>query len=292
MDTRRLSAYGRLMRVDRPIGTLLLLWPTLWALLMAAEGLPSLHLALVFGAGVFLMRSAGCVINDFADRKFDGHVKRTAQRPLVTGEATAKEAIWLFVGLCLVAFLLVLTLNTFTIILSVGGVLLAAVYPFTKRFTHLPQFALGAAFSWAIPMAFAAVQGQVPAYAWLLFVANLCWTVAYDTLYAMVDRDDDEKVGIKSTARLFGRFDLLAVGLLQSATLVLLLVLFKQLELSWPAWLSLAVAAFLFVRQQTQVKGRDRDACFNAFLANNSVGWVISLGLAASYLAPAWFLSA
>ncbi|TCI01399.1 4-hydroxybenzoate octaprenyltransferase [Corallincola luteus] len=281
---QKLSAYGRLMRVDRPIGTLLLLWPTLWALLIAAQGVPEWHLLVVFGLGVFLMRSAGCVINDFADRNFDGYVTRTQQRPLVTGEASAKEALGLFLVLSFFAFLLVLTLNTFTIVLSVGGLVLAACYPFTKRFTNLPQVVLGAAFSWAIPMAFAAVLGEVPRYAWWLFAANLSWTVAYDTLYAMVDRDDDEKVGIKSTARLFGRYDLLAVGVLQSMTLLLLALLFTELDLGWAAWLSLLIAALLFISQQVQVKARERNACFQAFLANNRVGWVLSLGLLTSYL--------
>ena len=210
------NAYARLMRLDKPVGIYLLLWPTLWALLMAAQGLPPLGITLIFVAGVVVMRSAGCVINDYADRKVDGSVKRTAQRPLATGEVSAKQALQLFAALIALAFVLVLFLNWQTIALSVVALLLAASYPFMKRYTNLPQVVLGAAFGWAIPMAFMAVIETVPAYGWWLFIANLLWTVAYDTMYAMVDRDDDVKIGVKSTAILFGDLDRLMIGILQA----------------------------------------------------------------------------
>ncbi|MGL5762845.1 MAG: 4-hydroxybenzoate octaprenyltransferase, partial [Plesiomonas shigelloides] len=222
MLREKLSAYWRLMRMDRPIGTLLLLWPTLWALWLAAQGQPNWPVLLVFVLGVVVMRAAGCVINDYADRHFDGHVKRTANRPLPSGDVRPSEARWLFVALVALAFVLVLTLNSLTIVLSLVALALAAVYPFMKRFTHLPQLVLGVAFGWSIPMAFAAQMNLLPLSCWLLLLANICWTVAYDTQYAMVDRDDDLRIGIKSTAILFGRFDKLIIGLLQLATLLLL----------------------------------------------------------------------
>src|SRR5690554_3638454 len=208
----RYDAYRALMRMDKPIGTWLLLWPTFWALLIAGSGDPSVRLVAVFAAGVFLMRSAGCVINDFADRKLDGHVSRTQDRPLATGAVSTAEALLLFAVLVLLAFLLVLSLNWLTVSLSVIALILASAYPFAKRFTHLPQVLLGAAFSMAIPMAFAAVEYRLPLIAWVLFAANVVWTVAYDTEYAMADRADDKRIGIKSTAILFGRFDVLAVA--------------------------------------------------------------------------------
>lgn len=278
------QAYWQLMRADKPIGIYLLLWPTVWALLVAAEGLPSLHITLVFILGVVVMRSAGCVINDYADRHVDGAVKRTAGRPLVTGQVSSKEALQLFFVLLLVAFLLVLTLNWQTVALSVGGLLLASVYPFMKRYTYLPQFFLGLAFSWAIPMAFMAIQEQVPPQAWALFVANLLWTVAYDTEYAMVDRDDDIQIGVKSTAILFGQHDRLIIGLLQFATLGVLFAVAVQLGWHWPAYLGLIVAAGLFAYQQWMIRARHRDACFRAFLDNHYVGLVIAVGIAVNYL--------
>ncbi|HAB24724.1 MAG TPA: 4-hydroxybenzoate octaprenyltransferase, partial [Pantoea sp.] len=201
----KFQAYSRLMRIDKPIGTLLLLWPTLWALWLSDMGVPPLSVLVVFVLGVFVMRAAGCVINDFADRKVDGFVKRTAGRPLPSGAVSEKEAKILFVLLGLLAFALVLTMNLMTILLSLGGLALAWCYPFMKRYTHLPQVVLGAAFGWAIPMAWAAVSESLPLECWLVFLANICWTVAYDTQYAMVDRDDDIKIGVKSTAILFGR---------------------------------------------------------------------------------------
>lgn len=279
LSTARLNAYWQLMRADKPIGTYLLLWPTLWALWLAAEGLPQRHLLLIFCAGVFLMRSAGCVINDFADRHFDGHVKRTANRPLPSGKVKSGEALSLFLLLSLTAFVLVLFTNPLTIGLSFIAVVLAASYPFMKRFHHLPQVVLGAAFAWGIPMAFAAEQNQVPLLAWVIFAANLCWTVAYDTLYAMVDRDDDLNIGIKSSAILFGRHDLLIIGLLQLATLGLLAWAGELAGLGgWYAAALLGVAA-LFLQQQWQVRLRQREQCFQAFLANHWVGMLVFAGI-------------
>ncbi|KEA54392.1 4-hydroxybenzoate polyprenyltransferase [Mangrovibacter sp. MFB070] len=282
----KLLAFHRLMRTDKPIGALLLLWPTLWALWLAAPGVPPVTILLVFIAGVWLMRAAGCVVNDFADRKFDGHVKRTARRPLPSGDVTVREAITLFGVLVLLAFVLVLTLNTMTILLSVAGLALAWVYPFMKRYTHLPQVVLGAAFGWSIPMAFSAVSEQLPLSCWLLFLANILWAVAYDTQYAMVDRDDDLKIGVKSTAILFGRYDKLIIGILQVAVLALLVLVGWLNHLSGAFYWSLLLAAGLFSYQQKLIAGRDRDACFKAFMNNNYVGLVLFLGLFVHYLPP------
>ncbi|PSU32933.1 4-hydroxybenzoate octaprenyltransferase [Photobacterium lutimaris] len=282
----KMKAFWQLARFDRPIGSLLLLWPTLWALFLAAEGMPNPHVMLVFVLGVIFMRAAGCVINDFADRNFDGHVKRTAKRPMPSGKVSEREALALFGLLVLVSFLLVLTMNTLTIMLSVVAVILAAAYPFMKRYTHLPQLVLGMAFGWSIPMAYAAQAGELPAVAWLLFVANILWTIAYDTQYAMVDRDDDVKVGIKSTAILFGRFDKMIIGLLQLGTLVLLIAVGAIEELSQVYYWCLLLASSLFVYQQMLLRGREREPCFKAFLNNNYVGMLICVGIAASvYLA-------
>ncbi|MBL5861681.1 4-hydroxybenzoate octaprenyltransferase [Serratia fonticola] len=278
------QAYCHLMRIDKPIGTLLLLWPTLWALWLAGGKVPSPSVLLVFVLGVFLMRAAGCVVNDYADRAFDGHVKRTAGRPMPSGRVSEKEAKILFVSLVLVSFALVLTLNAMTIWLSLAALALAWVYPFMKRVTNLPQVVLGAAFGWSIPMAYAAVSESLPLSCWLLFLANICWTVAYDTLYAMVDRDDDLKIGIKSTAVLFGRHDKLIVGLLQFATLLLMLWVGYLMQLGGAFYWSLLLAGALFIHQQKQVASRDRDACFRAFLNNNYVGLVLFIGIALSYV--------
>ncbi|CAI1971374.1 4-hydroxybenzoate octaprenyltransferase [Serratia fonticola] len=278
------QAYCHLMRIDKPIGTLLLLWPTLWALWLAGGGVPSPSVLLVFVLGVFLMRAAGCVVNDYADRAFDGHVKRTAGRPMPSGRVSEKEAKILFVSLVLVSFALVLTLNAMTIWLSLAALALAWVYPFMKRVTNLPQVVLGAAFGWSIPMAYAAVSESLPLSCWLLFLANICWTVAYDTLYAMVDRDDDLKIGIKSTAVLFGRHDKLIVGVLQFATLLLMLWVGYLMQLGGAFYWSLLLAGALFIHQQKQVAGRERDACFRAFLNNNYVGLVLFIGIALSYV--------
>jgi 4-hydroxybenzoate polyprenyltransferase len=275
----KFQAYSRLMRIDKPIGTLLLLWPTLWALWLSGMGVPPLSVLVVFVLGVFVMRAAGCVINDFADRKVDGFVKRTAGRPLPSGAVSEKEAKILFVLLGLVAFALVLTMNLMTILLSVGGLALAWCYPFMKRYTHLPQVVLGAAFGWAIPMAWAAVSESLPLECWLVFLANICWTVAYDTQYAMVDRDDDINIGVKSTAILFGRYDKLIIGLLQLATLGLLALVGLLMQLNALFFWSLLGAAVLFIYQQKLIVRRERDACFQGFLNNNYVGLVVFIGV-------------
>lgn len=287
LTQNKLLAYHRLMRTDKPIGALLLLWPTLWALWVATPGVPPLWILAVFVAGVWLMRAAGCVVNDYADRKFDGHVKRTANRPLPSGQVTGKEARILFVVLVLLSFMLVLTLNTMTILLSVAALALAWVYPFMKRYTHLPQVVLGAAFGWSIPMAFAAVSESVPLSCWLMFLANILWAVAYDTQYAMVDRDDDLKIGIKSTAILFGRHDKLIIGILQVAVLALMVAIGRLNGLNWEFYWSVLVAGLLFAYQQKLIAKREREACFKAFLNNNYVGLVLFLGLAMSYPALA-----
>ncbi|UZK02490.1 4-hydroxybenzoate octaprenyltransferase [Venatoribacter cucullus] len=276
-----------LTRLNRPIGSYLLLGPTLWALWIAAQGVPDWHLLVIFTLGVFLMRSAGCIINDFADRKVDGHVKRTKDRPLATGRLTPKQALQGFAVLVVLAFLLVLLTNQLTIMLSVAALGLASLYPFMKRYTHLPQLFLGAAYSMAIPMAFAAQSNDIPQVAWLLYAANMAWTVAYDTLYAMVDRDDDLLIGVKSTAILFGDLDLAMVGLLYGITLLSLLAAFGQLALAWPAYLGLLAGALYFGWLLYRVRSRSREACFDAFLSNYWFGLIIWAGLAGSYLLTA-----
>ncbi|KPQ02818.1 4-hydroxybenzoate octaprenyltransferase [Marinobacter sp. HL-58] len=281
----RLADYARLLRLDRPIGSLLLLWPTYWALWLAADGFPGIGNFIVFTLGVFLMRAAGCAINDFADRKVDRHVKRTRNRPLTTGRIEAWEAVALFAGICLVAFLMVvLFTNTLTLYLSFGGVILAFIYPFMKRYTHLPQLFLGAAFSWAIPMAWAAEAGEVTRMAWLLFTANVLWTVAYDTLYAMVDRDDDLKIGIKSTAILFGEADRAVIAILQALVVLILVLVGHQAELGVFYYLGLVAMACLFVFQQHLARYRERDGCFKAFLNNNWAGFAVFTGLLADLI--------
>lgn len=280
----RFKSYLQLMRFDRPIGTLLLLWPTLWALWLAAGGFPQWHLLLIFSLGVLLMRSAGCVINDYADRGVDGHVRRTAQRPLATGAVSAREALLLFAALCGAAFVLVLFTNRLTILLSFVAVALAATYPFMKRYTHLPQVVLGAAFGWSIPMAFAAQSGEVPRAAWLLFSANLLWTIAYDTFYAMVDREDDLKIGVKSTAILFGDDDRLATATLQVLTLLTLIFVGVQFKLAYWFYVALIGVAVLFVHQQWLIRERRPDLCFRAFIDNNRVGALIFAGIFLHYL--------
>lgn len=276
--------YKLLMRMDKPIGTLLLLWPCFWALWLASEGIPSIALIMVFAAGVLVMRSAGCVINDYADRHIDGYVKRTENRPLVNGSVTYKEARQLFMLLILIAFALALTLSWQTIVLSFVALILASVYPFMKRHTHLPQVVLGAAFSWSMPMAYMAASGSLPAVLWVLYLANLTWTVAYDTMYAMVDREDDIKIGVKSTAILFGQLDRLAVLLLQLTTLLLLVWVGQTLDLSFIFYFSLVLAAGLFGYQQWLIRARQREACFTAFLNNNYVGMVIFIGIVGHYV--------
>lgn len=278
------NAYWRLMRADKPIGTYLLLWPTYWALWIAAGGWPGWQLFVVFTLGVVVMRAAGCVINDYADRHVDGAVERTAQRPLATGEVSEKGALRLFAGLIALAFMLVLQLNLATIALSVVALGLAASYPFMKRYTHLPQVVLGAAFSWAIPMAFMATNEQLGLVVWLLFAANLLWTVAYDTQYAMVDRDDDILIGIKSTAILFGRFDVVIISLLQLLTLLLLIAVGELLALSVWYYLGVAGMAILFVYQYGLIYQRQRQACFKAFLNNHYAGLLVAGGIMLHYL--------
>ena len=279
----RLRQYALLMRLDRPIGSLLLLWPTLWALWIAGAGHPDPKVVIVFVLGVVLMRSAGCVINDYADRRVDPHVARTKQRPLAAGRVTSREALWLFAGLCVVAFALVLTMNALTVALSFGAVALAALYPFMKRYTHLPQVVLGMAFGWAIPMAFAAETGAVPPLAWLLFVANILWTTAYDTMYAMVDRDDDLRIGVKSTAILFGDADRVLIALLQGMALFALVLVGRQAGLGGYFHLGLAVAAALALYQLYLIRNRDGAGCFKAFLNNNWFGAAVFAGIALDY---------
>jgi len=280
------NAYWRLMRFDKPIGILLLLWPTWWALLLAGNGRPSLRNILIFSCGVVLMRAAGCVMNDIADREYDPHVERTRLRPLASGELTLKQALGLFLVLMLLAFLLVLMTNLLTIKLAFVGALLASAYPFFKRFTHLPQVVLGIAFGWGIPMAFAAEINSVPAIAWWLLLINTIWSVIYDTLYAMVDREDDLAVGIKSTAIFFGRFDLLIIGALMVLMIILLAIMGARIGLAWPWFAGLLIATGLFTRQLYISRHREPNACFRAFLNNNWVGLFIFLGLLASLLLP------
>lgn len=283
----RLKDYALLLRLNRPIGSLLLLWPTYWALWLAADGLPDIGNLIVFTLGVFLMRAAGCAINDFADRKVDRHVKRTKDRPLTSGRIQPWEAIALFAGICLLAFLMVvLFTNSLTLYLSFGGVVLAFIYPFMKRHTHLPQLFLGAAFSWAIPMAWAAEAGEITRLAWLLFTANVLWTVAYDTLYAMVDRDDDLKIGVKSTAILFGDGDRAIIAVLQSLVVLILFLVGRQAELGAIFYLGVITMACLFVFQQHLARFRDREGCFKAFLNNNWAGFAVFLGLMIDLMMP------
>lgn len=276
--------YGRLIRIERPIGSYLLLWPTLWALWIASEGMPDLKLLVIFVLGVFIMRSAGCAVNDIADRNIDAHVERTRDRPLAAGSITLREALAVFSLLVLLAFVLVLQLNLLTILFSVAAAILAASYPFMKRYHSLPQAYLGLAFSSAIPMAFTAVTNQLPPPgAWLLFAANLLWTTAYDTMYGMCDREDDLKLGMKSTAILFGDYDKLWVGVLQLGTLLLLSIVGQLNDLGLWFWLSLLVASGFFVYQQYLIRDRDRLLSFRAFLNNNWVGLTIFIGIFLDY---------
>ena len=280
----KIKAYLQLIRFERPIGTLLLLWPTLMALWLAALGTPQWHLLLIFCLGVFLMRSAGCAINDFADRKVDGAVKRTSNRPLVTGRLSPCESVIIFIGLSLLAFGLVLLTNTLTIILSFGAISLAACYPFVKRYSHWPQIVLGASFSWSIPMAFAAQTNMLPPELWYFYSANLLWTLAYDTIYAMVDRDDDKKIGVKSTAILFGSADRIIIAVIQCSSLALLLIVGTKFDLGIFYYGGLAIASCLFIYQQYLIKDRQREDCFKAFQNNNYVGLVLFAGTAINYL--------
>jgi len=276
----RLGQYWKLVRGDRPIGVLLLLWPTWWALWIAAAGVPPLWTLFVFTAGVWLTRSAGCVINDYADRWLDPQVERTRTRPLATGAVSGREALLVFAALMLVAFALVLTLNRLTLYLSVVGLFLAASYPYLKRYTYLPQVYLGLAFGWGIPMAFAAVQGTVPPVAWVLYCANILWATAYDTWYAMVDRDDDIRAGSKSTAILFGELDLVAQGVLYALVFLAFYLVGRQAQLGMYYWAAMAIAAVLVVYEFVIARHRERESCFRAFLHNNWVGAVLFAGIA------------
>ena len=273
----------QLTRMDKPIGIYLLLWPTLWALWVAAKGVPSLGNLLIFVLGVILTRAGGCVINDFADRKVDGHVKRTEQRPMASGKISSKEALVFFALLMGVSFLLVLCTNATTIWLSFGGLALAASYPFMKRYTYYPQVVLGAAFSWGMPMAFTAETGSLPAAAWLLYIANLLWTVAYDTYYAMTDREDDLKIGVKSTAILFGDADRVIILSLQGLALGCLLLAGSHFELGGWFHLGLLAAAGCFVWVFWYTRDRDPQRCFKAFLHNHWAGLAIFVGIVLNY---------
>lgn len=280
---KKLDVYIRLTRLDKPIGILLLLWPTLWALLIAGNGKPDWFVVLIFIAGTVLMRSAGCVMNDIADHQFDGYVERTQHRPLPNNEATKKEAYILAAVLSLIAFALVNLLNQLTVQLSVLALFLAMTYPLTKRFFAMPQAYLGIAFGFGIPMAFAALNNAVPAVAWLLLLANVFWAVAYDTEYAMVDRDDDLKIGIRSSAITFGRFDVAAVMLCYVATLTLLALVGAHLQINMIYYAGLSAAAGSAVYHYSLIRNRDRASCFKAFLGNNWFGFFVFAGMLAAY---------
>lgn len=280
----RFPYFIALARLDKPIGIYLLLWPTLWGLWFAAEGWPGWHLLLVFVLGTILTRAAGCVMNDIADRNFDGHVKRTRNRPLPQGHVSVEEAVVFMGALLFVALLLVLTTNWSTVGLAVGGAFVAAIYPFMKRYTYMPQAILGVAFSFGIPMAFAAHHNEVPNLAWLLFVGNLVWTVAYDTEYAMVDRDDDLRLGLKSSAILFADMDKLIIGCLQALFLFIMLLAGRLAEVGTLYFAGLAAAAAFLVYQQYLIRNRERDRCFAAFLNNHWVGLCIFVGILVNYV--------
>ena len=281
--TDRIRQYWLLARFDRPIGILILLWPALWALWVAGDGKPDLRVLIVICLGVVLMRAAGCVINDYADRDFDPHVERTRQRPIAAGKVKPKEALMVFVVLCLCAFGLVLLLNVYTIMLSFIAAFLAASYPFMKRYTQLPQAYLGIAFGWAVPMSFSAQLDSIPAVAWVMYLAVVLWALVYDTMYAMVDKDDDLKIGVKSTAILFGAYDRQIMAILQLIILALLIAVGRMQQLSWPYYGGLLVAAGLFVYQQKLIFHRDKTLCFKAFLNNNWFGMTVFAGLAMAY---------
>lgn len=279
----RLEQYSLLTRLDRPIGTLLLLWPTLWALWIAAEGWPRSSVLVVFVLGVILMRAAGCAINDFADRNIDGHVQRTRQRPMATGKVSSREALLLFASLAICAFILVLFMNRLTIYMSLVGVLLAASYPFMKRYHYMPQVHLGAAFGWAVPMAYTAQANEITAMTWLIFMATVLWTTAYDTMYAMADREDDLKIGVKSTAILFGDADRLIIGMIQALLMLNLVLIGNRAELGLYYYLGLVAASGFAIYQQVLIKDRDRIKCFQAFLNNNWFGLSVFAGIFIDY---------
>ncbi len=275
---RRAPDFWQLMRMDKPIGILLLLWPTLWCLWIAAQGVPDFKLVVIFILGTICMRAAGCCINDYADRNFDGHVQRTRNRPIPTGRIKPKEALLTCAVLSIIAFVLVMFINKLTILMAFGGLAITLIYPFMKRHTHLAQLVLGAAFSWGGLMAFTAQTGSLPVYAWLLYIANFLWTVVYDTEYAMVDRSDDLKIGMKSTAILFAEADRLIIGFLQVMFLTSLSMSAKHFNLGIWFQLGLVIAAFMFVYQQLLISRREPSRCFQAFLHNYKVGFVIFAG--------------
>ena len=280
---KKLDAYERLMRLDKPIGILLLLWPTLWALWIAGQGQPDWRLLIVFVAGTVLMRSAGCVMNDVADSQYDGLVERTQNRPLAKQEVSKKEAALLAAALSLLAFALVCVLNRYTIALSFVALFLAMTYPLTKRFFAIPQAYLGIAFAWGIPMAFAATSNSIPDVAWVLLLANVCWAIAYDTEYAMVDRDDDLKIGLRSSAITFGRFDVFAVMICYALSLLLLASAGLMTHLGYLYYLGLLVAAGVALRHYFLIRRRDKTRCFQAFLHNNWFGLAVFVGLVVHY---------
>lgn len=280
----KLELYWRLVRLDKPIGILLLLWPTLWALFVAADGVPQAHILIVFLLGTILMRSAGCAMNDYFDRKVDVHVKRTQNRVLATGALNPKEALYVAAALGLISFILVLTTNTLTIALSVLAAILAITYPLFKRFFAIPQAYLGIAFGFGIPMGFAAIQGAVPEVAWLMLIANIFWAIAYDTEYAMVDRDDDLLLGVKSSAITFGRYDVLMVAVCYILMLCILAGVGEMLDYGWKFYLSLMIAAVIAILHIYWIRGRDRLLCFKAFLNNTWIGATVFAGIACEVL--------
>ncbi len=281
---KRLLQYAYLSRLHKPVGIMLLLWPTLWALWLAGLGKPNFFILFIFIAGVILMRSAGCVVNDIADHEFDKHVERTKERPLAAGKLSVKEAYLFAATLAFIAFSLVLFCNWFTISLAIVGAALAVIYPLLKRYTHLPQLGLGLAFSWGVPMAFAAQTNSLSLKVWFLFVTAALWPVIYDTMYAMVDRNDDIKIGIKSTAILFNTMDRLIIGLLQILFVIMLIIVGLMFNLKLPYYLSLIIVTLLFVYQQWLIRKRQRENCFYAFTNNNLVGFAIFMGILSSYI--------
>jgi 4-hydroxybenzoate polyprenyltransferase len=282
----KLNAYERLMRLDKPVGILLLLWPTLWGLLLAGQGHPNWQVVLIFVIGVILMRSAGCVMNDIADRHYDGHVERTQNRPLITGKVSVKEALLLAAGLSLIAFSLVCFLNKLTILLSIVALFLAATYPLTKRFLAIPQAYLGITFGFSIPMAFAALTNHIPALAWLLLLANMFWAIAYDTEYAMVDRDDDVKIGIQSSALFFGRYDVLAIMVCYAVMMAIFIYIGKIMSFRSYYFVGILVVLGLIVWQYQMIKSRQKERCFTAFLANNWIGLALFGCFVLAYFTP------
>ena len=280
----RIKTYAQLMRLDKPIGILLLLWPMLWGLWFAAQGLPDGQILVIFVLGTVLMRSAGCVINDYADRKIDPHVERTKNRPMAAGRVSSKEALLLAAGLSLIAFLLILPLNQLTILLSVPALFLAGSYPFTKRFFAMPQAYLGIAFSFGIPMAFAAQTDSLPPISWMLMLANLVWVIAYDTEYAIVDKPDDLKIGIQTSAITFGRFDVLGVMVCHACFIAIMLIIGQMQQMNWVYYAGLSVATGLIAYQYTLIRNRDRALCFKAFLHNNWVGMMVFAGIALDFV--------